>query len=74
MFGQSKMACELCFVIYFTKLLQKNTLILLDEYISYWGWKENVFKAWKEYVNKHNIKYKYILFGKGQGLVRIINV
>ena len=55
------------------KLLQKNTLILLDEYISYWGWKENVFKAWKEYVNKHNIKYKYVLFGKGQGLVRIIN-
>ena len=54
------------------KLLQKDTLILLDEYISYWGWKENVFKAWKEYVNKHSIKYQYVLFGKGQGLVKII--
>jgi hypothetical protein len=53
-------------------LLQNNTLILFDEYTSYWGWKENVFKAWKEYVKDNNIKYEYVLFGKVQALVKII--
>jgi len=54
------------------KLLQKDSLVLFDEYISYWGWKENVFKVWKEYVYKNNIIYKYVFFGKGQALVRIL--
>lgn len=53
-------------------LLQNNTLILLDDYICYWGWKENVFKAWQEYVKENNIKYKYVFFGKEQALVKII--
>jgi hypothetical protein len=40
--------------------------------MSYWGWKENVFKAWQEYVKENNIKYEYVLFGKVQALVKII--
>tara|TARA_R110000822_G_scaffold307112_2_gene433837 strand:+ start:2932 stop:3567 length:636 start_codon:yes stop_codon:yes gene_type:complete len=53
-------------------LFQNNSLILFDEYMSYWGWKENVFKAWQEYVKENNIKYEYVLFGKVQALVKII--
>ena len=46
--------------------------ILFDEYMSYIGWKEGEFKAWKEFVIKNNIKYKYELFGRRQALVKII--
>jgi hypothetical protein len=54
------------------KLLQNNTLILFDDYHSYWGWKENIFKVWKEYVHENNIKYEYVFFGKVQALIKII--
>jgi len=53
-------------------LFQNNSLILFDDYHSYWGWKENIFKVWKEYVKKNNVKYEYIFFGKVQVLVKII--
>jgi|TARA_R100000455_G_C6272587_1_gene129485 hypothetical protein len=52
--------------------LVKGTRILFDEYHSYIGWKEGEFKAWKEFVIKNNIKYKYELFGRRQALVKII--
>jgi hypothetical protein len=52
--------------------LVTNTRILFDEYISYIGWKEGEFKAWKEFVIKNNIKYKYELFGRRQALIKII--
>jgi len=54
------------------KKLVSNTRILFDEYTSYIGWKENEFKAWKEFVQKHNIKYKYEMFADRQALVKII--
>ena len=43
-----------------------------DDYHSYWGWKENIFKVWKEYVHENNIKYEYVFFGKVQALIKII--
>jgi len=37
-----------------------GTVIVFDEYINYPGWQLDEFKAWQEYVKKHNIKYEYI--------------
>ena len=37
-----------------------GTVIVFDEYINYPGWQLDEFKAWKEFVAKHNIEYQYI--------------
>ena len=55
-----------------SKRFVPNTIILFDEYISYVGWKYGEFKAWQEFVNNNNIKYRYEMFGPRQALVRII--
>jgi hypothetical protein len=55
-----------------SKRLVANTRILFDEYTSYIGWKENEFKAWKEFVQENNINYKYEMFGDRQALIKII--
>tara|TARA_R100001132_G_scaffold23864_1_gene22479 strand:- start:105 stop:761 length:657 start_codon:yes stop_codon:yes gene_type:complete len=52
--------------------LIKDSIILLDDYFGYPGWKEGVFKAWQEEVKKHKIKYKYIAFCYRTALVKII--
>jgi len=43
--------------------IQKGAIILLDDYISYWGWKENVYKAFQEWILKNRLKYHYQVFG-----------
>lgn len=43
--------------------IQTGTIILLDDYISYWGWKDNVFKAFQEWISKNRLKYEYQVFG-----------
>ena len=37
-----------------------GTVIVFDEYINYPGWQLDEFRAWQEYVKKHNIRYEYI--------------
>lgn len=37
-----------------------GTVIVFDEYINYPGWQLDEFKAWKEFVAKHNVDYQYI--------------
>lgn len=37
-----------------------GTVIVFDEYINYPGWQLDEFRAWKEYVARHQVKYKYI--------------
>ena len=37
-----------------------GTVIVFDEYINYPGWQLDEFKAWQEFVKKHNVKYEYI--------------
>ena len=54
------------------KRLQKKCIIIFDEYFGYIGWRENEFKAWKEYVKKNKIKYRYIAFGERQAIIEIL--
>tara|TARA_R100000231_G_scaffold49457_1_gene42195 strand:- start:2 stop:637 length:636 start_codon:yes stop_codon:yes gene_type:complete len=53
------------------KRLVSKTRILFDEYTSYIGWKNGEFKAWKEFVEKHKMKYEYEMFGERQALIKI---
>jgi len=43
--------------------IQKGTILLLDDYMCYWGWKENVYKSFQEWVKKNKLKYEYQVFG-----------
>ena len=52
--------------------IMKGTLILLDDYMCYYGWRENVYKAFQEWIKKHKLKYEYEMFCKQTALVKII--
>ena len=45
---------------------------LLDDYLSYVGWREGMFKAWQECVKYNNLKYQYIAFCGSTALIKII--
>lgn len=40
--------------------LRPGTVIIFDEYMNYPGWQLDEFRAWKELVAEHQIKYEYI--------------
>ena len=42
--------------------ITQGTVIIFDEYFGYRGWRMGEFKAWKEFVSKHGIKYEYLGF------------
>lgn len=39
-----------------------GTILVFDEYFNYPGWKQHEFKAFKEFVAAHSIKYDYAFF------------
>jgi hypothetical protein len=49
-----------------------GTFILFDEYFGYHGWEKCEFKAWQEYCNKNNVKYRYIAVCHMQVLVEVV--
>jgi hypothetical protein len=51
---------------------KKGCIIIFNEYFGYIGWENNEFKAWKEYVKKNKIKYKYVAFGEKSAVIEII--
>jgi hypothetical protein len=42
------------------KQIRPGTVIVFDEYMNYPGWQLDEFRAWQEFVEKHNIRYEYI--------------
>ena len=54
--------------------LQEGTLILFDEYFGYINWRNHEFKAWQEFVKKHNIDYEYLAINHLQVLIKINKV
>ena len=44
----------------FADQIVPGTVILFNEYWNHATWKKHEFKAWREHVAKHNVKYKYI--------------
>lgn len=52
--------------------IQSGTLILFDEYFGYRGWEIGEHKAFKAFIDKHQLTYKYLAFAKCQVLVEIL--
>jgi predicted O-methyltransferase YrrM len=42
------------------EMIRPGTVIIFDEYINYPGWQLDEFRAWQEYVTRHDRKYEYI--------------
>lgn len=51
--------------------LQEGTVILFDEYFNYPNWENHEFKAWKEFVAAHQMRYRYLGFARQQVAVEI---
>jgi len=51
--------------------IKSNTFILFDEYFGYRGWKLGEFKAFQEFVEKHNVNYEYKAFAERQVLIQV---
>ena len=56
------------------KHMRPGTLVLFDEYFNYPGWERHEFKAWKEFVVTHGVKYEYLAYARQQVLVRILSL
>lgn len=54
--------------------MRPGTLVLFDEYFNYPGWERHEFKAWKEFVATHGVKYEYLAYARQQVLVRILSL
>lgn len=57
-----------------TKQIKKGTLILFDEYFGYINWRQHEFKAWQEFVKKHEIDYEYLAINHLQALIKVKDV
>jgi len=51
--------------------IRKGTIILFDEYIGYPNWKNGEYLAWKEFVDKNDITYRYLGFSNEQAVIEI---
>jgi len=56
------------------KRLHTGTVVLFDEYFNYAHWEHHVFKAWKEFVAKHNVSYEYLGYARQQVAVKITSI
>jgi len=41
-------------------LIAPGCLIVFDEYMNYASWRDHEFKAWREFVSAHAVRYEYI--------------
>jgi predicted O-methyltransferase YrrM len=53
------------------KRFQPGTVIVFDEYFNYPNWEQHEFKAWREFIAKHQVKYEYLAYARQQVAVRI---
>ena len=52
--------------------IRSNSIVLFDEFQGYPNWKNGEFKAWNDFVDKNQIKYKYLAFSNEQCAIIII--
>ncbi len=52
--------------------IRKGTIILFDEYIGYPNWKNGEYLAWKEFIEKNNLSYRYLAFSNEQAVVQVL--
>jgi hypothetical protein len=54
--------------------MQPGTIIVFDEYFNYPNWERHEYKAWQEFVARHEVGYEYIAYARQQVAVRITSV
>ena len=54
------------------KKIVPGTIIIFDEYLGFPNWKNREFRAWKEFVNRNNIRYQYLSFSVQQAAIEIL--
>ncbi len=52
--------------------IKPGTVILFDEYFNYPGWQKHEYKAFDEFVEEHNISFKYIGFASQHFSVAVV--
>lgn len=48
-----------------------GTVIVFDEYLNYPGWEQHEFRAFREFIQKHGIRYRYIGFASKANAVAV---
>ena len=52
--------------------IEQGTILIFDDYHSYYGWRQGQYKAWQEHCSKYNVKYKYVAIGAMSVVVEVI--
>jgi len=52
----------------------EGTVIIFDEYIGFPDWERGEFLAWKEFIGKHGVSYKYISFSDNRVAIIITGI
>ena len=58
-----------------TKLKEQistGTIIIFDEFFNYPNWQSHEYKAWQEFIDNNDIKYKYLCYAHTQVAVIIL--
>ena len=49
--------------------LTPKTVIILDDYHGFWGYRNGQFRAWAEFVAAHRLVYRYAAFNRHAVLI-----
>ncbi len=52
--------------------IRPGLFVVFDEYLAYPNWKNGEFKAWQEFCQKNNVKYRYRAFHKHMALIEVV--
>jgi hypothetical protein len=52
--------------------LTPDTVIILDDYHGFRGWKLGQFQAWAEFVAENKLTYEYIAFNRHACMLRLV--
>jgi hypothetical protein len=52
--------------------LTQRSILILDDYHGFWGFRDGQFKAWAEFVKTHDLTYSYAAFNRHAVLIRDI--
>jgi len=52
----------------------EGTVVVFDEYFGYRGWRLGEFKAWQEFVLRHEVRYEYLAYCATQVAVRVTRI
>jgi hypothetical protein len=52
--------------------IRTGTVIVFDEYHGFPNWTNGEFKAWQEFLGKHNLSYRYLGFSLLQASIQVL--